>query len=342
MRQAELTAIKTIEFKEVDIPQPKDDEVLLEVLSIGVCGSDVHAYHGVHPYIDFPIVQGHEVSARVKELGSKVTGFEVGDLVTIEPQRSCGKCLACESGNYNICDELQVIGCQVTGAASDYYVCPANRLVKLDPNMDPHEAAMMEALSVAVRANKIATDVKGKNVLVFGAGPIGNFVAQTAKGLGAAKVMVSEINPVRLAKAKECGIDFAVNPAKEDLEEAIVKNFGARQRADIIFECAGADITIQTAIKVARKGTPIVVVAVFGTQPKIDLALLNENELQLVGTARYVIDDFETAKQLAAEGKVKLAPLITEVIDFDNYNDAYKKIDEEADTCMKLVIKVND
>ena len=342
MRQAELTAVKTIVFKEVDTPKPAEREVLLEVLSIGVCGSDIHAYHGVHPYIDFPIVQGHEVSARVKELGPNVTGFAIGDLVTVEPQRSCGKCLACETGRYNICDELQVIGCQVTGTASDYYVCPTNRLVKLDPSMVPHEASLMEALSVGVRANKVAGDLNGKNVLVLGAGPIGNMVAQAAKGFGAAKVMVSEVNQFRLDKAKECGIDFCVNPLKEDLEEAIVKNFGARQRADVIFECAGADVTMATAVKVARKGTNIVVVAVFGTQPALDMALINENELSIIGTARYVIEDFEIAKKLVTDGIVKLAPLITEVIDFDNYNDAYKKIDENPDTCMKLVIRVND
>ena len=342
MKQAELVAPKTIIFKDVQTPEPAAAEVLLEILSIGVCGTDIHAYHGKHPYIDFPIVQGHEVSARVKELGAGVTNVAVGDLVTIEPQRECGKCFACESGRYNICDKLKVIGCQISGTASEYYICPADKLVKLDPGMSPHEGALLEALSVGVKACRIAGDLRDKNVLVLGAGPIGNLVAQAAKGFGARKVMVSEINPFRLKKAEECGIDYAVNPLEENIEESIIKRFGVRQRADVIFECAGSDITMSTAVKVARKGTNIIIVAVFGAQPAVDMALVNENELNLMGTARYVISDFETAKSFAAEGVVKLEPLITDIIDFADYDAAYKKIDENPDTCMKTIIKVND
>lgn len=341
MRQAVMTAPKTIEFNEVDVPEIGASDVLVKTLSIGVCGSDIHVYHGLHPYVSYPLVQGHEMSGRIEKIGADVDGLEVGDLITIEPQRSCGVCLACENGLYNICDELKVIGFQAIGAASDYYACPADKIVKLDPAMDQNEGALMEPLAVAVRAVKMGGDVKGKNVLVFGAGPIGNLVAQTAKGLGAAKVMIVEVNEFRLNKAKECGIEYTVNPINENLEEAIVKNFGARQRADVIIECAGADVTMATAVEVARKGTSIVVVAVFGTKPAIDMAKVNENELKIIGTARYVIEDFEIAKDLAASGAVKLAPLVTDVMSFENYNDAYKKIDEEADTSMKIVIKIN-
>ena len=342
MKQAELIAPETIIFKEVDTPEPGVGEVLLEILSIGICGADIHAYHGTHPYIDFPIVQGHEVSARVRELGSGVVGLAVGDLVSIEPQRECGKCIACKQGSYNVCDKLNVIGCQITGAASEYYVCAANKLVKLDPATSPHEGALLEVLAVGVKANRIAGDLTGKNVLVFGAGCIGNLVAQASKGFGAAKVMVSEINPFRLAKAEECGIDYVINPLEEDIDEAIIKKFGIMQRADVIFECAATDITLSTAVKVARKGTDIIVVSVFASQPVVDMALVNKNELNLMGTARYVISDFEIARRFVAEGLVKLKPLITDIVGFENYAAAYRKLDESSDTCMKTIIKVND
>ena len=326
MRQAVMTAAKTIIFSEKPDPQIEPGHVIVKVLSIGVCGSDIHVYHGLHPYVSYPLVQGHEMSGVIVEVGEGVDNLVPGDLITIEPQRACGECLACEEGLYNICDNLKVIGFQAVGTASDYYLCPAEKIVKLDKEMNPDAAALMEPLAVAVRAVKMAGDIVGKNVLIFGAGPIGNLVAQTAKSLGAAKVMVSEVNKTRLQKAMECGVDVVVNPLEQDLEKEIVTSFGAKRRADVIFECAGVDVTMRTAVQVARKGTPIVVVAVFGTEPAIDMARVNENELKILGTARYVIEDFEVAKELAGSGKVQLLPLVSDVLDFEEYDAAYKLI----------------
>jgi len=201
---------------------------------------------------------------------------------------------------------------------------------------------MMEPLSVGVRAVKQAGDMKGKKVLVFGAGPIGNLVAQTAKGMGASKVMIVDLNEFRLTKAGECGIDRMVNPAEQDLETAVIDYFGADARADVIFECVGANATMEAAINIARKGTPIVVVGVFGEKATLDMARVNENELKILGTARYVIEDFEEAKELVASGAVKLAPLVTDVFAFTDYDDAYQKIQKDPGTTMKVIVRVNE
>lgn len=346
MRQAVMTSPGNIEINEVDKPQPKKGEVLVKVMSIGVCGSDVHVYHGLHPYTSYPVVQGHEASCVVEETGPGVTGIAPGTRVTIEPQVSCGECYSCQTGLYNICDKLRVIGFQTTGCASDYYIVPADKLVKLDPAMSFHHGALMEPLSVGVRAVKQAfpaglDDISGKQVLVLGAGPIGNLVAQAAKGLGAASVMIVDVNSFRLEKARECGISLTINSGDEDLAAEIDAHFGVDRKADVIFECVGVNATMNSAVAVARKGTPIVVVGVFGEKANIDMATVNENELRLIGTARYVIEDFEVAKELVAGGKVNLEPLVTDVFSFDKYDAAYQKIELEPATTMKVVVQVN-
>jgi L-iditol 2-dehydrogenase len=347
MRQAVMISPGNIQINEVDKPQPKEGEVLVKVMSIGVCGSDVHVYHGLHPSTTYPVVQGHEASCVVEETGPGITGFVPGTMVTIEPQVSCGDCYSCRTGLYNICDKLKVIGFQTTGCASDYYIVPAYKLVILDPTMSFHHGALMEPLAVGVRAVNQAfpeggDDIEDKQVLVVGAGPIGNLVAQAAKGLGAAKVMIVDVNSFRLEKAGECGISLTVNPEEQDLAAEIDVHFGADRKADVIFECVGVNATMDSAVAVARKGTPIVVVGVFGEKAAIDMATVNENELKLIGTARYVIEDFEVAKDLVASEKVNLEPLVTDIFSFDEYLAAYKKIELEPATTMKVVVQVNN
>ncbi|HAK46033.1 MAG TPA: alcohol dehydrogenase, partial [Spirochaeta sp.] len=236
----------------------------------------------------------------------------------------------------------KVIGFQTNGTACDYYTYSADSLVKLPEGMSYEAGAMVEPLSVAVRAVKKAGDVKGLDVLVMGAGPIGNLVAQTAKGMGASSVMASDINSFRLEKASECGIDHVVNPAADDLGEKIKSAFGTEKMADVIFECTGVQLGLDAAVSNARKGTDIVVVAVYGKAPNVDMALVNEAELRLIGTARYNIDDFRTAIDLVNTGKVQLAPLVTDTFDFTDYDAAYKKIDSSPESTMKVMIRVND
>ena len=342
MRQAVMTSPGIIDFREVPVPEINADEVLVKVMNIGICGSDIHVYKGQHPYTSYPVVQGHEVSCMVEEVGKNVRGFRRGDKVTIEPQVSCGKCYPCTHGMYNICDKLKVMGFQTTGAASDYFAVFANKLVKLPDSMDFSHGAMIEPLAVAVRAVNKAGEMKDKKVVVLGVGPIGNLVAQTARSMGAAQVLAVDLNEFRLKKASECGIDRTVNSGTEDLKTAIEKTFGKYEKADVFFECAGAAATMTSSLTLARKGTSIVVVGVFGEKIGMDMALVNENELTLIGTARYVIEDFKTAIQLVNTGRVKLYPLITDNFKFKDYGQAYKRIADEKEKVMKVIITVNE
>ena len=200
---------------------------------------------------------------------------------------------------------------------------------------------MIEPLAVAVHGVKQMGDVAGMNIAVLGAGPIGNLVAQAAKGMGAAKVMITDISDLRLAKAKECGIDVCVNTKNKDFGEAMIEAFGP-DKADVIYDCAGNNITMGQAIKYARKGSTIVLVAVFAGMAEVDLAVANDHELDIKSTMMYRHDDYIDGIRLVNEGKVHLKPLISKTFAFKDYLKAYQYIDDNRETTMKVIINVNE
>lgn len=341
MLQQIMTNPKEIIFKEVPMPEINDNQVLVKVMKIGVCGSDIHVYHGKHPFTSYPVTQGHEVSGEIVSLGKDVTGFTIGQKVTIEPQVYCGKCYPCRHGKYNLCEELKVMGFQTTGTASEYFSVDASKVTPIPQDMSFEEGAMIEPLAVAVHGVKQVGDVTGMNIVVIGAGPIGNLVAQVAKGMGASKVMITDVSDLRLQKAKECGIDVCVNTKNKDFGEAMIEAFGP-DKADVIYDCAGNNITMGQAIKYARKGSIIVLVAVFAGMAQVDLAVANDHELDIKSTMMYRHDDYLDAIQLVNDKKVLLKPLISKTFAFKDYKKAYEYIDENRETTMKVIINVQE
>lgn len=340
MLQQVMTAPHTIEFREIPIPVAHKGEVLVKIMRIGVCGSDIHVYHGEHPFTSYPITQGHEVSGEIAVLGEGVSGLRVGQKVTIEPQVVCGQCYPCRHERYNLCQELKVMGFQTTGTASEYFAVDASKITPIPQEMSYDEGAMIEPLAVAVHAVRQVGDVTGMNIIVIGAGPIGNLVSQAAKGMGAAKVMVTDVSDLRLELARKCGVDICVNTRNKDFGEAMMEAFGP-DKADIIYDCAGNDVTMNQAIKHARKGSTIVLVAVFAGMGEVDLALLNDHELDLKTTMMYIHSDYVDAIRLLQERKVLLTPLISEHFPFREYQKAYEFIDANRETTMKVIINVD-
>jgi len=340
MQQAIMPEPGNIEFHDVPTPEPGPHDVLVKVKNIGVCGSDIHVYHGIHPYTNYPVVQGHEVSGQVAAVGEAVRDVATGDNVTFMPQVTCGECYPCRHGQYHICDSLKVMGFQTGGAAQEYVVVPEAMIIKLPEGLSYEAGAMIEPVAVAAHAiNRAGEKIAGKKVLVFGAGPIGNLVGQVAKGVGAAAVMITDLSDFRLEKAKACGLDFTVNPQKEDLHAAISRDFGP-DRADVILECVGAEVTVGQAIECARKGTTIVIVGVCPGKVQADLATVQNNELSLIGTLMYQKRDYEQAIALANAGKLCLDPLVTDRFPLQSYLEAYQHIENAGDRVMKVMIDV--
>lgn len=341
MLQQVMTKPGEIIFREIPIPEIGDDQVLVRIMMIGVCGSDIHVYHGKHPFTKYPVTQGHELSAEVVELGKNAKKFKVGQRVTIEPQVVCGHCYPCTHGKYNLCEELKVMGFQTTGTASTFFAVDESKVTALPDDMPFEDGAMIEPLAVAVHAVRKAGDVKGKSIAVIGAGPIGNLVAQVAKGLGAKKTIITDISDYRLDLALKCGIDGAYNTKNVDFGDALIDAFGP-DKADVIYDCAGNDITMGQAIKYARKGSTIILVAVYAGMANVDLAVLNDHELDLNTTMMYRHEDYVKAIELVGEGKVKLKQLQSKVFPFKQYLDAYKYIDANREKTMKVLIDVQN
>lgn len=340
MLQEVMTEPGKIMFREVPVPKPGPDQVLVKIKKIGVCGSDIHVYHGTHPYTSYPVTQGHEVSGQIVEVGEYVKDLEVGQKVVIEPQVVCGRCYPCLHGKYNLCEKLKVMGFQTTGTGSEYFAVDSSKVTPIPEEMTYSEGAMIEPLAVTVHAAKRFPELKGAKVVVFGCGPIGILLIQSLKALGAAQILATDISDKRLELAKSLGADYTVNTAKEDYTEALLKAYGP-DKADVAYECAGSDITMDQAIQNARKGSTIILVAVFGKRASVDLAKLNDSELDLNTSMMYRHEDYLDAIRFVREGKVQLKPLMTGRFPFTDFLKAYEYIDANRESTMKVIIDVD-
>ncbi|MCY2950637.1 MAG: alcohol dehydrogenase catalytic domain-containing protein [Planctomycetota bacterium] len=336
MRQAIMTAPGTIEFRDVPAPSPAPGHVLLRILRIGVCGSDVHVNHGKHPYTKYPVVQGHEFSAIIESVGPGVSNLRPGQKVTSMPQIVCGQCPPCRRGDYHICDHLRVEGFQAPGCAQDLFPVPADRIILLPDDFTPEQGALVEPTAVAVHATSRAGNLARQNVVVLGAGPIGNLVGQVARASGA-NVLITDLSDFRLEVAARCGLTLTSNAAKEPLPDAVKRAFNG-QGFSVALECVGAETTISAAVSNIAKGGTIVAVGVFAEKPRIDLGLVQDRELRILGTLMYKRQDYEQAVHLIASAQVITLPLESRHFPFAQYADAYQYIDQQADKCVKVFI----
>jgi len=346
MKQAVMTAPGAIELRDVPAPVPGPGEVLLRIQRIGVCGSDVHVYHGKHPYTKYPVVQGHEYAASVEAAGPGVTGLARGVKVTSMPQIVCGECAPCLRGDYHICDKLRVEGFQAPGCAQELWVTSADKIVPLPDRFSYEQGALVEPVSVAVHAVSragnpaagVGQSLAGRRVAVLGAGPIGNLVAQVARCEGA-QVLITDLSAYRLEVAQKCGLTGTSNAKAETLAEADERIFG-KEGFDVVFECVGVEPTITEAVETIQKGGTLIVVGVFGEKPRIDMGLVQDRELNIRGTLMYRAPDYKRAVELIASGGVVTEPLMSKHFPFASYLEAYRFIDQQGDKTMKVFIDV--
>lgn len=340
MKQAVMTAPGQILIHDIETPQPGPGEVLLEIHRIGVCGSDIHVFHGKHPYTKYPVVQGHEFSATIEAVGAEVTGLKPGMKVTSMPQIVCGECAPCRRGDYHICDNLKVQGFQAPGCGQEYWVTTAASIIPLPETFTFDQGALVEPVSVAVHAASRAGNLAGRRVAVLGAGPIGNLVAQVARASGA-KVLITDLSEYRLDVARQCGLENTSNAKEESLPQAAARVFGA-DGFDVALECVGVEPTMTAAVSTIEKGGTIVVVGVFGDKPTVDMGLVQDRELNLHGTLMYQKRDYLRAVELIASGQIHTEPLMSIHYRFEQYLDAYEYIEHQGDRTMKVFIDVSD
>ncbi len=338
MRQAIMISPGIIEHRVIPEPdQLKDNEILLRIKKIGVCGSDIHVFHGKHPATTYPVVQGHEYSAIVEAIGNNVTKVKPGMKATARPQLICGECGPCKRGQYNACQKLKVQGFQSPGVAQDLFVVTEDRIVPFPDSMSLEQGAMIEPAAVGAHSTNRASRLIGKNVVVSGAGTIGNLVAQFAIARGAAKVLITDISDYRLNIARQCGIQGTLNVNNHSFEEGVNLFFGD-EGFQVGFEAAGVQSSLDVLMKFVEKGGEIVILGVYSQNPVVNMFYLGEHELNVFGSMMYRHEDYEAAVKMIASGKIVTAPLLTNSFPFSQYLEAYRFIEEQGDKSMKVMI----
>jgi L-iditol 2-dehydrogenase len=338
MKQATMTAPGVVEIRDVPPPRPGEGEVLVRIRRIGVCGSDVHVNHGRHPFTSYPVVQGHEFAGVLEYVPPAAGGLRVGTKVTALPQVTCGACPPCRRGDYHICDVLKVQGFQAPGCAQELFATRVDRIVPLPDDFSFEQGAFVEPTAVAVHAVTRAGGVRHRRVAVVGAGPIGNLLAQVVRAEGA-EVLVTDISDFRLDVARRCGLPHISDARGDSLAAAALRAFGP-EGFDMAFECAGVQPAIDGAVSAIQKGGTIVLVAVYGERPRVDTALIQDRELNLLGTLMYRREDFERAVELLGSGLVVTGPLETTHFPLQQYAEAYAFIDRSEERAMKVFIDV--
>ena len=316
---------KTFEVFEKNAEKPKDGEVRIKVAYVGVCGTDVHIYHGMmDKRVAIPETIGHEMSGEIDAIGAGVSGYEVGDKVVVRPLDD-RKVKPSDKGFNHICEELKFIGIDSPGAMQQYWNVPAFTLHRLHSTTDLKLAALVEPLAVAVHDVRMSGLEKGETAVVLGGGPIGLLVAMVAQAKGA-NVIVSEVNEIRIQKAKEMGIT-AVNPTKLNLVEHI-KSCTDNRLADVVFEVAGVQPAIHVMTEIAGIRSRIVMVAIHGVKREIDLFKFFWRELKLIGARVYEKEDYDEAIALVTANKLPFEHMITDVQPLTNIQSVFENIDK--------------
>jgi L-iditol 2-dehydrogenase/threonine 3-dehydrogenase len=344
MRQAVLTTPGDIEIREIPMPAPlKPNEILLRIHRIGVCGSDIHVFHGKHPFVTkYPVIQGHEYSGEILQVGSAVTTVRPGMKATARPQVVCGKCAPCLRGQYNVCQNLTVQGFVANGSAQDYFVVTEDRIAAVPDSVSYEQAALIEPAAVGAHATRRAGPLTGKNVVVAGSGTIGNLIAQFAIARGAKKVLMTTAkSDFRLSVARQCGIAETANLSTESFPDAVKRVFGS-EGFQVGIEAAGAQGAVTDLIAGVENGGTVIIVGVFEENPVVNMGFLGEHELNVLGSMMYRHEDYEEAVHFIADGRIQTTPLITSHFPFDKYLDAYHFIEKEGHKSLKVMIDVAD
>lgn len=335
----------TMKIIPADVPVPKDDEVLLKVEYVGICGSDVHGFES-GPFIppkdpNQEIGLGHECAGTVVGVGAKVKKFKVGDRVNIEPGVPCGKCRYCLEGKYNICPDVDFMATQPNyrGALTNYLCHPESFTYKLPDNMDTMEGALVEPAAVGIHAAMLADVKPGKKIVILGAGCIGLMTLQACRCMGASEIVVVDVLEKRLEMALKLGAMAVIDGSKEDTV-ARSKDILGELGADVVFETAGSRVTVkQTPLLVMRGGKIMIVGTVPGESP-IDFLKINR-EVTIQTVFRYA-NRYPVTIEAISSGKFDVKSMVTNIYDYQDVQRAFEEAVNNKKDIIKGVIKIID
>ena len=343
MKVAVMNGVGQMGYTERPIPTPKDDEVLVKLEYVGICGSDLHYYEtgAIGAYVvEPPFVLGHEPGGVVVEVGKNVKHLKVGDKVALEPGKTCGQCEFCKTGRYNLCPDVIFFATPpVDGVFQEYVAHEAGLCFKLPENVSTMEGALIEPLAVGFHAANLGDAHIGQTAVVFGAGCIGLVSMMALKAKGVSRVYVVDIMAKRLEKALELGADGVINGAEQDAVAAVLELTGGAG-CDLIVETAGTQITTRQAINMAKKGSTIVLVGYSKSgEMTLPMSLALDKELTFKTVFRYR-HVYPMAIDAVAAGKINLKGIVTDVFELDDIQNAMDRSVADKANIVKAVVKI--
>lgn len=331
IKKAILTKPGCFEIIETRPKKLEENEILVKVIFSGICGSDISSYLGKNRLISYPVALGHEFVGSVINIGKKIKQIKNKDLVVAEPIISCGKCIYCQSGDYNLCISLKGFD----GAFSDYIVLKGNQVYKIPEESDLKEMVFVEPLAVALHAVKISKIKNHERVLIIGAGTVGQMVMQVVKHYGAEHIVISDIVQLKLDIARNNGADSVIKVDKDVSFRNILNDVDI----DVVFDCTSNDSSIQNTIDAIKKKGRIISVGQASNNLYVDMIMVMWHELKIFGSCMYNNGDFLDALELISKKEVRCSDYISEVFSLDNIQYAFEKIINNRDKYIKCLIK---
>lgn len=338
-----MTGIKKMQMRELEVPVPKDDEILVKIEYVGICGSDVHYFERgrIGDYVvERDFILGHECAGIVVKTGKRITNLGIGDKVTLEPGKTCGQCEYCKAGKYNLCPNVEFLATPpYNGCLMDFITYPADLAFKIPENLSTREGALIEPLAVGIHAANQGSVKLGETVVILGAGCIGLVTLLACRAFGATKVIVVDVLEKRLDYAKKLGANEIINAKEEDVLVK-VNELTNNNGASVVIETAGSKETTAQTANIVKKGGRIVLVGLtpeelvgFNFQKIID----KEVEIKTVFRYRNI---FPIAINALADGRLSLGNIITHEFDFEDSEDAFNYVINNKNDVVKAIIKL--
>lgn len=332
------------EFEYVDAPMPEygPNDVLIEVRACGICGSDIHGMDGSSGRRVPPLIMGHEAAGVIKKMGDQVQGLQLGDRVTFDSMISCGDCYFCRAGNPNLCDNRRVLGVspgeyRQHGAFAEYVVVPQRIVFPLPESLSFEHASMAEPVCIALHSVNITPLPLGANVVVVGAGMIGNLVIQALRKAGCGQIIAVDLDAGKLELAQEVGATAGLLASEGDVAEEIHKLTHGRG-ADAAFEAVGIAPTVQTAIDSVRKGGSVTLVGNLAAEINFPLQSIVTQEISLYGSCG-VNGEYPAALKMIEDGSINVDALISQVAPLSEGASWFDRLYKQEPGLMKVILQ---
>ena len=339
-----LTEVGRLERREIPMPVCGDDDVVIKIEYMGICGSDLfffgdHNHEIADGLYQLPIQLGHECAGEVIEAGRNVSTLKPGDKVAVEPGVPCGKCAFCQSGRYNLCPDVKFMAAPpfVNAAMNRYIAHPAKMAFKLPDNVDTRAGALIEPLAIGIHSTGRAGIGLGNTVAIIGSGCIGLTILMAAKARGASTVIMIDVFDNRLEKAKQLGADYVINSRSEDPTARIAEILGG-DMPEIVCEAAGRPETVVLATELVRRGGTLLQVGSVNAPTSLQFYKLTEKEVNFVFSFRYA-NMYPTAIRAVASGKIDINRLATDEFTFEDAQNAFEQSEHNKQSIVKAVIR---